>query len=280
MAKTKGTKEWADSNVNCYFGCSNNCLYCYAASMAFRFNRIVDIDDWKMMRLNEKAVNKQYKKREGRIMFPTSHDITLDREVEENCMKVLDKLLNAGNSVLITTKPRFRVVRRICWRYRDIKEQIQFRFTITSSNDKTLKFFEPDAPDYLERLQCLEYAFHTGFKTSVSIEPYLDLDLTSLINDVQPHISESVWIGVMSQCNKVIAKLWWRAQFYDKIRINEEERFNILHFGILIGELYDIESVKKIVENLKVLPEDVRKKIRLKDSIVNLLNLENNRIEV
>lgn len=36
---TLGTKEWADSNVNCYLGCSNNCRYCYAKKMAIRFNR-------------------------------------------------------------------------------------------------------------------------------------------------------------------------------------------------------------------------------------------------
>lgn len=32
---TLDTKEWVDSNVNCYFGCSNNCRYCYAKKWLF-----------------------------------------------------------------------------------------------------------------------------------------------------------------------------------------------------------------------------------------------------
>jgi DNA repair photolyase len=36
---TSGTKEWADHNVNCIRGCSNDCRYCYAKIMAKRFGR-------------------------------------------------------------------------------------------------------------------------------------------------------------------------------------------------------------------------------------------------
>lgn len=37
---TQGTKEWASSNINLFYGCANNCMYCYAKKMALRFGRI------------------------------------------------------------------------------------------------------------------------------------------------------------------------------------------------------------------------------------------------
>ena len=100
---TLGTKEWADSNVNCFFGCSNNCRYCYAKLMAIRFKR-KSKDNWKIMEPNQKAIDKKYLKRKGRIMFPTSHDITT--ESMNDCLIVLNKLLISENTVLITSKPR------------------------------------------------------------------------------------------------------------------------------------------------------------------------------
>ena len=72
---TKGTKEWASSNVNICKGCFNDCVYCYAKRMGIRFKRNT-LENWKFMVINEKAVSKGYGKRKGRIMFPTSHDIT------------------------------------------------------------------------------------------------------------------------------------------------------------------------------------------------------------
>ena len=56
---TLGTKEWADSNVNCYFGCSNNCRYCYAKKMAIRFKRKEE-SNWKEMKPNQKNIKKNY----------------------------------------------------------------------------------------------------------------------------------------------------------------------------------------------------------------------------
>src|SRR6056297_231416 len=73
--KGTGTKEWADSNVNIAYGCSHDCKYCYAKKMAIRFKRETE-RSWKTMRINTKKVNKGYGKRKGRIMFPSSHDVT------------------------------------------------------------------------------------------------------------------------------------------------------------------------------------------------------------
>ncbi len=164
---TLGTKEWADSNTNCYYGCSNNCRYCYAKKMAIRFKRKTE-DNWKIMEPNKKAIEKGYSKRKGRIMFPTSHDIT--PESLSGCLIVLKKLLDANNEVLITTKPSLACVKIICNSFYKKRGFIQFRFTITSFNNDLLTFWEPKAPLFEERLESLKHAFKIGYKTSISID--------------------------------------------------------------------------------------------------------------
>ena len=92
-----GTKEWASSNVNLISGCSHNCRYCYAKKMAIRFGRKDDYT-WKVMELNKDKLNQEFKKRKGRIMFPSSHDIV--PEFKDECFLVLEKLLDAEIELL------------------------------------------------------------------------------------------------------------------------------------------------------------------------------------
>lgn len=195
MARTSGTKEWADTNVNCVSGCSHDCKYCYAKRMAIRFKRAT-VATWKDMVVRPADVEKTYKKRSGRIMFPTSHDIT--PEVMEECFTVLGKLLAAGNEVLVTTKPHFAVITALTRRFHDYRDLVQFRFTITSMDDKVLAAWEPGAPGFKERRAALHLAFTRGWKTSVSIEPCLDKDPTALVENLRPHVTESIWLGVMN----------------------------------------------------------------------------------
>ena len=244
--KTKGVAEWADSSVNCYYGCSNDCTYCYAKRMALRFDRIQSEDEWKYMRPNEKAINKGYKKRKGRIMFPTSHDITVTSY--SNCIFVLKKLLKAGNEVLITTKPDWDLIEELKDVLLKYKDQILFRFTITSFSDKILGRYESKAPNYEDRYISVFDAWEEGWKTSISIEPFLDKDPTYLITRFFSHeehgfdiITDTIWLGLMS--------------------------------GVVPKELkenYTKENLEIIIGKIKKLPERIRNKIRLKDSIRNL----------
>jgi DNA repair photolyase len=228
---TSGTKEWADSNVNCISGCSNDCRYCYAKKMAIRFGRKSE-DTWKQMEIREHDVEKNYRKRQGRVMFPTSHDITPKKEVKEACFKVLKKLLESENEVLVTLKPAYEVIKDICKKFEFFNELIQFRFTITSMNDDLLCFWEPGAPRFEERLESLKYAYTKGFKTSVSIEPFLDRNPVELVELIQPFITESIWIGKMNYIRRNnLSK--YEKKYYNQVRKN-----------------YKLDNIKKIVKKL------------------------------
>jgi DNA repair photolyase len=240
---TSGTKEWADVNVNCIVGCMNNCRYCYAKTMAKRFGRTSD-HDWQKMKIRKEALKKDYRKRLGRVMFPSTHDIFDISPFKEACFIVLAKLLASSNDVLITTKPRFTVVQEISERFRQYKDQIQFRFTITSIDDGHLRFWEPNAPSYEERMKSLRYAWRAGFKTSVSAEPFLDYDPTELITSLMPYVTESIWIG--------------RMNYIPRQHVDREDE---VHYNE-IRKNYETTHVRILYNKLKRYP-----KIRFKDSI-------------
>jgi len=240
--KITGTREWADSNVNCVFGCSNDCRYCYAKNMAKRFGRATE-ETWKIMKINQVRVNKNYGKKQGRVMFPSSHDITDDPEIESACFSVLSNLLENGNEVLVTTKPRFSTIKKIISRFNQYQEIMQFRFTITSLYGDLLRFWEPNAPPYQERMDSLKLAFNNGFRTSVSMEPFLDYHPEELVKQVDPYCTESIWIGKMNyiQRNNLTP---FEQEYYKNIRKN-----------------YTLEHLEEVFFNLKENP-----KIRFKDS--------------
>ena len=246
---TSGTKEWADHNVNCFKGCFNNCRYCYAKMMAKRFGRATE-ETWKHMQVRPDVRVKNFRKYDGRVMFPSSHDIVDVPLVVEACMAVIKKLLEAENDLLITSKPRPQIIKTIIEQFNSYKTQIQFRFTITSKDDNLLSFWEPNAPTFTQRLKALKLAFKEGFKTSVSMEPFLDYEPRELVNIVLPYVTESIWIGPMNYIarNNIAKKEISR---YKEIRKN-----------------YEIENLRKIYEDLENIP-----KIRFKDSMVIRLNI-------
>ena len=244
---TRGTREWADSNINLYFGCSNNCRYCYAKKMAIRFKRKTN-DNWNIMEPNQKNIKKGYGRRKGRVMFPTSHDITEDSL--DASLIVLNKLINAENEILITTKPRLICIKKICEKFKTKKYLIQFRFTITSNSNEKLQYWEPCASSYEERFETLKYAYRKGFKTSVSIEPFLDKDPYNLVEDLIPYVTESIWIG--------------KINYIKSSNIQEKDK----KFYNYIRKITNRENLTKILK--KSLNYD-NSFLRLKDSIYNYL---------
>lgn len=246
---TSGTKEWADHNVNCIKGCANDCKYCYAKMMAKRFRRATE-DTWKDMKIREDMLNNKFRKFKGRVMFPSSHDIIDIPEFKEACFMVLRQLLEAGNEVLVTTKPNFNVTKNMVENFKDFKTTMQFRFTITSNNNEVLSFWEPNAPSYEERLESLVLAYNEGYKTSLSIEPFLDSDPVPLVKELSQFITESIWIGPMNHMPRTNIPPEYLAE-YERVR------------GII-----KVENLHNIYNHLFDVP-----KIRFKDSMRNKLGI-------
>lgn len=197
-------QDWADKTINVYKGCSNDCRYCYAREEAVRFNRVKK-ENWTTETLNPAILKKGWRLSKKNLMFPSTHDITPG--TYDGCEIVLKKLLKAGNTVLVVSKPRPDLIEKLCDALEAYKKQILFRFTISAQNNDLLAFWEPNAPTYEDRKKALTIAHEKGFMTSVSIEPMLDpANVEALIEDLRPHTTDSMWVGTMNMIRKRVKK--------------------------------------------------------------------------
>jgi len=197
-----GTKEWADTNVNCVRGCTHRCRYCYARAFALRFGRIASAKEWGTT-YNSENWTEALKKRsptKGIVMFPSSHDITLEHL--RVCLATARRILQAGNRLLVVSKPQLYCINALMADARLLQrtDNLTFRFTITADDDRLLRYWEPGAPLFAERLKCLQQAHYRGFSTSVSIEPMLDSrNIVRLFHTVKPFVTDTIWIGKMNR---------------------------------------------------------------------------------
>lgn len=210
------------------------------------------------MTLNKKSFYERprfYKGLNSRIMFPTSHDIF--PEHIEDTIKYLRGWLGAGNSFLIVSKPRLECIRRLCDDLKEFKDQITFRFTIGSSDDAVLSFWEPDAPCFMERMNSLIHAYQMGYKTSVSCEPYLDNKIALMVEKILPLVTDTVWIGKMNDIKRrVDTQGWTRHDFVFLDRIKECQTDGFVTW--LYNEFKDNKKVrwKDSIKRVVGLPEE------------------------
>lgn len=246
-----GTYEWAKYSINCVSGCSHMCRYCYARANAIK-NKKKTAENWNEEVINEKAINKEYKKYDGVVMFPTTHDITPN--TLEPCLKVLHKLLKIGNKVLIVSKPHIECIKKLCIELKEYKDNILFRFTIGSADNDILKLWEPKAPDFQERIDSLTFAFKDGFQTSVSCEPMLDGNIDEVVKIVEPFVTDAIWLGTMNFAE-------------NRLKINGEK--DLIPYARKLGELHSKDNIMDLYERFK--DNNI---IKWKDSIKEVVGLE------
>lgn len=249
-----GTEEWCSKTTNIINGCEHDCKYCYAKSIAIRFKRKTP-DTWVEEIVNDTNLDKKFSKVEGRVMFPSTHDITPDNL--QYSLQHLQSILCAGNEVLIVTKPHLEVIEKLCEEFIDYKDKILFRFTIGSTNNEVLKFWEPGAPTYEERKQSVIHAYKNGFQTSLSCEPMLDDNVEGVVNDLQDYITDTIWIGKM---NFLKSRLKMNG-YSDTLTIQKA------------NELLAMQSDDRIVDLVERLKDNP--KIHWKESIKKVLNRKN-----
>jgi hypothetical protein len=187
-----------------------------------------------------------------RIMFPTTHDIT--PEILDDCIESLGNMLRYGHEVLIVSKPHLACIKEIIKRLLGYQRQILFRFTIGSSDTDILKFWEPNAPSFGERLDCLQYAFENGFKTSISMEPLLASPY-DVIACTMPLITDSLWLGGLNKIKERVDMIGW----------GEKEKYYL----DLVYSAMAPKNVKYYYSLYKDNP-----KIKYKDSFKKILGLE------
>jgi len=240
--KIFGTKEWDENSFNCINGCGHNCRYCYAAKIAVRYGRKENRQEWE----KEILINKldKIKKLTGRIMTPTTHDITFKNY--DHVIKHLKKMLEVGNELLIVSKMHNEIADKISKDIIGFKNKIMFRISIGSTNEDALNYWEKNAPAFEKRFKSLKILSSAGYETSVSVEPMLWDDIDLLIDKCLPFCSHSIWIGKIN---------------------NHSEPKN--KFSVKLIDIYSPDNVIKIYQRYKLNP-----KIKWKDSFKKIIGLK------
>jgi len=212
--------------------------------------------DWTTETVRQHALDAKVRKYAEPVMFPSSHDIT-PVHLEES-IRFLRKILEAGNEVLIVSKPHLECITRICNEFDQYKDQMLFRFTIGSTDNDVLKFWEPNAPSFKERFACLKLTHKQGFQSSVSCEPMLDNHIERVVKKVYPYVTETIWIGKANGLLGVTGR--GRLEFNGHLTPETEKRAHQLI------EWQSDQNIIKLYDKLHSNP-----KIRWKESIKSVL---------
>jgi hypothetical protein len=212
-----GVGEWATHSYNIAKGCDNGCQYCYAKAMAKRTGRISEDAEWEVPSV-EMDKTEIYEKVDGTVMFPSTHDIT--PTTLNAYLTTAENILRSGNRLLIVSKPSMQCIPALCASLLPYREEITFRFTVSTMDENTTSLLEPGAPSPEERITCLKHAYEMGFKTSVSSEPLLGGLQTAqaIYASTEPFITENIWFGklnkppIKNQPSPVVEKLAWIKQ--------------------------------------------------------------------
>jgi DNA repair photolyase len=218
-----------DYTVNPYIGCQHACTYCYARFIKRftghkeKWGKFVDI------KINSPFLLEQEikKKKRGRVWVsgvcdpyqPVEKNMNLTRE----CLEIL---IENKWPVTIQTKSPL-VIRDI-----DIlkkSDNIEVGFSITTSDDKIRRIFEPNAPSIEKRLEALKELQSHGIKAFVMIAPILPnvIDIPELligkvdyvlIDRMNYHYSDWVY-------KKFNLKYALKEEFFNEVKIKLQNEF-------------------------------------------------------
>jgi DNA repair photolyase len=166
--------EYGERALNLYNGCDHGCKYCYAP--AATWSKRKEFVQPKARVINEKDLDREISQLpKGTVVFlcftcdPYQH---LDTELQIT-RRIIQKLLNAGMSVIILTKGGPRSTRDL-----DLlsahPDQSNYGATLTFVDDALSRLWEPNAALPGERLEALERAHSLGIPTWASLEPVID----------------------------------------------------------------------------------------------------------
>jgi len=259
--------QWSEHLFNIIdkrFLCPHDCKYCYMKPFRERVwkvkpQAVTDVENAAALltaQADKKWSTVRTDERRHVIMFPTSHDII--PQIVPAYIEQAKRMLDAGHALLVVSKPHMEVMKQLADAFEgQYKDRVVFRFTISSVDPWVLAFWEPGAPPLEERLAALKMLHERGFVTSVSIEPYLS-DPRAIVAAVEPYVSETIWIGMMSGFSE--------AKKGAELR---QQEANWLSSGIKakpMAELLSIDYVKSFVHDLSSNP-----KVYWKTSVMKLL---------
>ncbi len=179
-----------DYALNAYVGCSHRCAYCYARFMKRFTGHREPWGDFVDVKINaaELLEREVSRKKQGRVWISGVCDAyqPLERKyrLTRQCIKILAE--NGWPFTIQTKSPL--VVRDI----EILKKAVdcEVGFTLTTSDEKVRRIFEPNAPSIAARVDALTALHDAGIRTFVMVAPLLPgaEGLVGMLKDRVDHV--------------------------------------------------------------------------------------------
>lgn len=181
-------KEYGDLALNIYNFCSFGCIYCFAPLMLKKdrekYHKIPVLRNNLLEKVERDCQQNDLTGRVVHLCFTCDpyQDIDIGLQFTRDVIQIFKKY-NVNFQVL--TKGGTRAVRDF-----DLyKSGDSFGTTLTMFTPERSKEWEPNAPDYADRLEAIKTAHEAGIKTWVSLEPVIFPEETlKIIKDTAPYV--------------------------------------------------------------------------------------------
>ncbi|MFW9990905.1 MAG: hypothetical protein ACFFD4_02475 [Candidatus Odinarchaeota archaeon] len=189
--------------LNWQTGCGGGCEFCFARLTGDE-KGWCKWENWTSPVIRMKDVTKGYRRRSGRIMMPSSHNI--DQTNVMVAVQVLRKLLDTGNKdILVVMKSHPDVITTLCKELEGIIPEIELRHSIPTLDEKLRKVLMPGCPTVDQMLLSVETAKQYKARQSVNVGPYVCAKPWEVVEKVvelgiKP---ENIWMEPMSHRTKL-----------------------------------------------------------------------------
>lgn len=193
--------QGVDYCINPYVGCSHRCLYCYATFMKRFTGHTEPWGTFVDIKINApECLERQLRKADrGTIMISSVTDayqpVEAGYRLTRKCLEIL--LENQFPVTILTKSPLVLRDLDLFTKF----QRISVGLTISTSDEKTRKIFEPNAPPIGLRIQALKTLFEKGIETYAFIGPVLPMDPRMLVEKIRPFV-RSVLIDRMNYTKK------------------------------------------------------------------------------
>jgi DNA repair photolyase len=207
-------KEYADLALNLYKGCYHGCKYCYVPGVCKmtreNFNTCVEPKKNIIERLCKDlrliVVKKEFESQSVLMSFTCDPYQPLDRELELT-RKAMIALNTFGFPIKILTKAD-----KLPQRDFDIlseQKDSQFGITLSMTDSKIQKEWEPNAGTPKQRIDNLKKAKEKGINTWLSLEPIINVDQALKVIDLTYEFTDFYGVGKLNY-NKHQKTIDWK----------------------------------------------------------------------
>jgi hypothetical protein len=151
----------------------------------------------------------------------------IDATIEEVPLRDIVRILTLSEKNCVQLRnPDISYAEKICNRFNANTDDITFIYDIRSGNSEVLKFWEPNALSFEERLESLKMVNSEGFRTIVFCSYPLDGNTFELVEALSPHCDHLI-LEITQKPDEFLSE----AELTDQLKVQKAEEILRIQSG-------------------------------------------------